>query len=109
MVSFADGLVPGNVSIEFIVDRLANRSHRRQRKQRIVGHRRIDRPCRLDHAAEAKPSAVEFAQDIRIGDRNAALQRRALCDARRNDAKQDQKETRNCTRGLFRDGQRRGN
>ena len=41
--------------------------------------RRIGRSRRLHHAAETKPSAIEFAQRKGIDDRGASLQRRGAC------------------------------
>ena len=83
IVSFGRlGFMPCDVAVELGVDRLADRSHRRQREQLAAGERDIRRLFRQQHAADAKSAAVEFAQSQGIDDGCAALQRLILCRLR---------------------------
>src|SRR6478672_12581667 len=89
-----------HIALEFSVDSLADRGHRRQRKQLIVEDRRGHRTRSRDEWTQTESRTVEsvrrvltqieFAQRTGIGDSGAAFQRPALRRAHRQDAaKQD--------------------
>jgi hypothetical protein len=64
------------ISLELLVECLADGSHRRQREQLAVVKRCIRRPPRDKHAGKAKFSAIEFPQRKGIGDRGTMFQLR---------------------------------
>ena len=78
--------------IVLVLERLANRRHRREREQLTVGQRRIRRSRRQHDACQAKWAAIEVTQRQRVGDRSAALQRRRAMRmaCRHNTTEQDQ-------------------
>src|SRR5258708_35819868 len=89
------------IALEFSVDSLVDRGHRRQRKQFIVEDRRGHRSRSRDEWTQTESRTVEsvrrmltqieFAQRTGIGDSGAAFQRPALRRARRQaPAKQDE-------------------
>ncbi len=89
-----------HIALEFSVDGLADRRHRRQRKQLIVEDRRGHGSRSRDEWTQAESHTVEavrrvltqieFAQCVGIGDGGTAFQRRALRRARRQDATKDE-------------------
>src|SRR5260370_40203684 len=70
------GFMPDDVSLELVVERLADGSQRWQGEQLTVGDRRISRARRQEDAAQAKSAAIEFAQSQGIGNRRPTLQQR---------------------------------
>ncbi len=71
-------LVRGDVTIELAIERPADRSHRRQCEQLSAGQGKVGRSGRPHHPPQRQSAAIEFAQGCWIGDRGAALQRRAF-------------------------------
>ena len=86
------GLVPGDIAVELAIERRADRRHRRQGEQLAAGQGNIGRSLRQHDPPHRKPAAIEFAQRQRIGDRSAALQRRAFRGARGHDAAQQNED-----------------
>ena len=85
------GLMSGDVSVEFGIERAADAGHRRQCEQLTAGEGNITRCSGRHHTPHLELAAVEFAQGKRVGDRRAALQRRADRIAQRQQAaEQDQ-------------------
>jgi hypothetical protein len=81
----------GDVPIELAIERPADRSHRRQGEQLSAGQGNVGRSGRPHHPPQRQPSAIEFAQASGIGDRGAALERRALDGAcRQGSVKQNE-------------------
>src|SRR5262249_24748035 len=72
------GLVFRDVALEIVIERLPDRSHRRQREQFCVGQQNIRRAPGPHYTREREASMIELAQRQGIGDRVAALERRTI-------------------------------
>lgn len=91
-LAWRDRLVLRDVAIELRIDRRRNRLQLRQRsEQQIAGQRNIRVPLRLQQAGNRQSIAlVELAEEIGIGDRGAACERRVLRCRERHDAAKQQ-------------------